>query len=43
MALGRVHILGKNIGGRGISQMLMLLTWGEVGVDEKITDYVDMG
>ena len=32
-----------NIGGGGVSQMLMFVDMGEGGVGEKITDYVDMG
>ena len=31
-----------NLGGRGVSQMLMFVDKGEGCVHEKITDYVDM-
>ena len=42
--LGSVHILHNQLRGEGgLSQMLMCVDMGEGGVDEKITDYVDMG
>ena len=40
--LGSVHILRKQISGKGGSQILMFVDMGEGGVDQKITDYVDM-